>query len=113
MLFWALALLGPSIAIVMTAGQLGAAFGAKMVLGLIGLVITLGALVQLSRGIFVASREWGATLARPIRPAEPISQDPDKTTDPNRPRPDKARCAETNRAIYMVAVAAVGSVVLM
>jgi hypothetical protein len=51
MVFWASALLGPSIVTVMTAGQLGAAFGAKMVLGLIGLIITLGGLVQLSRGV--------------------------------------------------------------
>ncbi len=41
------------------------------------------------------------------------TRDPDKTIDPNRPR-DLARLdAETNRAIYMVAVVAVGSVVLM
>jgi hypothetical protein len=46
------------------------------------------------------------SMARDIR-------DPDKTINPDRPR-DLARLdAETNRAIYMVAVAAVGSVVLM
>ena len=49
MVCWALALLGPSIVIVMTTGQLGATFGTEMVLGLTSLVITIGALVQLSR----------------------------------------------------------------
>jgi hypothetical protein len=47
--FWALVLLGPPIAIAMTAGQLGASFSAETGLGLIGLVITLGALIRFSR----------------------------------------------------------------
>ena len=41
------------------------------------------------------------------------TRDPDKAINPNRPRDLTRLDAEANRAIFMVGIAAVGSVVLM